>query len=105
MVSSRGYDDSFHGLQQTHDQWSSREGAGRQRRIGPTRSNPPAHRNKPRRNILRGSKPIGGPWISSDLNISNACVMPFRYIIGNHHAFILDISIESLMGINPIKIV
>jgi hypothetical protein len=31
--------------------------------------------------------------------------MPFGYGIGNHRAFILDILIESLVGVDPIKIV
>jgi hypothetical protein len=31
--------------------------------------------------------------------------MPFGYGVGNQGAFILDIPIESLVGINPVKIV
>jgi hypothetical protein len=31
--------------------------------------------------------------------------MPFGYGVGDHHAFILDIPIESLVGINPVKTV
>jgi hypothetical protein len=41
--------------------------------------------------FFQGSKPIDGIWISSNLDISNACVMPFGYGIGDHRAFILDI--------------
>jgi hypothetical protein len=55
--------------------------------------------------FFRGSKPIDGLWVSSNIDISNACVMPFGYGVGDHHAFILDIPIESLVGINPVKIV
>jgi hypothetical protein len=55
--------------------------------------------------FFRGSKPIDGLWVSNDLDISNACVMPFGYSIGNHRAFILDIPIESLVGENLVKIV
>jgi hypothetical protein len=55
--------------------------------------------------FFRGSKPINGMWVSSNLEISNACVMPFGYGIGDHHAFILDIPIESLVGVDPVKIV
>jgi hypothetical protein len=55
--------------------------------------------------FFRGSKPINGMWVSSDLEISNACMMPFGYGIGNHQAFILDIPIESLVGEDPVKIV
>jgi hypothetical protein len=52
-----------------------------------------------------GSKPINGLWISSNLDISNACVMLFRYSVGDHCTFILDIPIKSLVSINPVKIV
>ena len=31
--------------------------------------------------------------------------MPFGYGVGDHRAFIVDIPIESLVGINPVKIV
>jgi hypothetical protein len=52
-----------------------------------------------------GSKPIDGFWVTNDLEVSNASVMPFGYGVGNHRAFIVDIPIESLVGINPVKIV
>jgi hypothetical protein len=55
--------------------------------------------------FFRGSKPIIGMWVSSNLKISNACMMPFGYGIGDHCAFILDIPIESLVGVDPVKIV
>jgi hypothetical protein len=44
-------------------------------------------------------------WVSGDLNISNACVMPFGYGVGDHRAFVLDIPLESMIGIDPVKIV
>ncbi len=49
----------------------------------------------------RGSHPIDGLWASDDLNFSNSCVMPFGYGVGDHRAFILDIPLESLIGVNP----
>jgi hypothetical protein len=55
--------------------------------------------------FFRDSMPIDRLWISSDLDISNACVMPFSYGIGDHCAFILDIPIKSLVGVEPVKIV
>ncbi len=61
--------------------------------------------NSPGATFFRGSKPIDGIWISSDIDTSNACVMPFGYGVGDYCAFILDIPIESLVGINPVKIV
>ena len=50
-------------------------------------------------------KPIDGMWVSGNLNISNACVMPFGYGVGDHRAFVLDIPLESMIGIDPVKIV
>jgi hypothetical protein len=33
--------------------------------------------------FFRGSKPIDGVWATSDVNISNACIMPVGYSISN----------------------
>ncbi len=54
---------------------------------------------------FRGSKPINGLWASSNLDISNACVMSFGYRIGDNCAFVLNIPLESLVGENLVKIV
>jgi hypothetical protein len=50
-------------------------------------------------------KPIDGMWVSGNLNISNACIMLFGYGVGDHRAFVLDIALESMIGIDPAKIV
>ena len=55
--------------------------------------------------FFRGSKPIDGLWVTSDIDISNVCVMPFGYGVGDHHLFVLDVTIESLIGTRPPKIV
>jgi len=55
--------------------------------------------------FFRGSQPIDGLWASADLDISNACLMPFGYGVGDHRAFILDIPLESLVGVSPVRIV
>jgi hypothetical protein len=55
--------------------------------------------------FFQGSKPINGLWISSNLDISNACMMPFGNGIDNHRTFILNIQIESIVGVYPVKIV
>jgi hypothetical protein len=55
--------------------------------------------------FFRGSKHIDGLWVSGDMDISNACVMPFGYGAGDHRTYILDIPIKSLVGVNPVKIV
>ncbi len=44
-------------------------------------------------------------WVSGDLDTSNACVMPFGYGVRDHCAFILDVAIKSLIGMDPVKIV
>jgi hypothetical protein len=54
---------------------------------------------------FRGSQPVDGLWVSTDLDVSNACVMPFGYGVGDHRAFILNIPLESLIGIHPVRIV
>jgi hypothetical protein len=53
---------------------------------------------------FRGSKPIDGFWVTNDIDVSNASVMPFGYGVGDHRAFIVDIPIESLVGHSPVKI-
>jgi hypothetical protein len=62
-------------------------------------------RAHPRATFFRGSKPINGFWVTNDLDVSNVSVMPFGYGVGNHRAYIIDIPIELLVGINPVKIV
>ena len=49
-----------------------------------------------------GKHLIDGLWASDDIDISNACVMLFRYGVGDHQAFVLDIPIESLVGVSPV---
>ncbi len=55
--------------------------------------------------FFRGSKPFDGLWVTSDLDIANVCVVPFGYGIGDHRMFVLDITMESLVGKNPTKVV
>ena len=55
--------------------------------------------------FFRGSQPIDGLWVSDDLDISNACVMPFGYGVGDHRPFVLDIPLQSLIGVNPVRII
>jgi hypothetical protein len=38
--------------------------------------------------FFRGSKPINGLCVSGDIDIRNACVMPFGYGVGDHCAYI-----------------
>ncbi len=55
--------------------------------------------------FFRGLHPIDGLWAAYNLNISNTCIMPFGYGVGDHRAFILNIPLESLIGVNPMWIV
>ena len=55
--------------------------------------------------FFQGKLPIDGLWVLGDLDVSNACVMPFGYGIGDHRAFILDIPLKLLAGVDPVKIV
>ena len=55
--------------------------------------------------FFRGSRPIDGLWVTGDIDVSNVCVMPVGYGVGDHRMFIIDIPIESLIGVDPIKIV
>ncbi len=43
--------------------------------------------------------------MTSNIEIANACVMPFGYGIGDHQMFIIDVTMESLVGKNPTKAV
>jgi hypothetical protein len=55
--------------------------------------------------FFRESKPIDGLWVTSDIEIANACVMPFGYRIDDHRMFVLNITLESLTRRNPTKVV
>jgi hypothetical protein len=55
--------------------------------------------------FFQGSKPIDALWVTRDIEITNACVMPFGYRIGDHQMFILDVTMESLVGKNPTKVI
>ncbi len=57
------------------------------KRIGPT--------------YFHGQQPIDGIWATSNITISNACIMPAGYGVGDHRLFILDIHTLSLMGMGP----
>jgi hypothetical protein len=55
--------------------------------------------------FFRGSKPINGLGVSSNINIANMCIMPFGYGVGNHQMFVLGVTLESLIGKTPTKII
>jgi len=55
--------------------------------------------------FFRGSRPIDGLWVTQDIDISNACVMPVGYGVGDHRLFVIDIPLICLVGEDPIKVV
>ena len=61
------------------------------KRIGPT--------------FFRGSNPIDGVWATLDITVSNACIMPVGYGIGDHRMFIIDFLTSDITGSSPPKVV
>jgi hypothetical protein len=51
--------------------------------------------------FFRGQLPIDGIWATPDITISNACIMPAGYGIGDHRLFIIDIQTSTLIGTAP----
>jgi hypothetical protein len=54
--------------------------------------------------FFRGSNPINGIWATSDITISNACIMPVGYGMGDHRMFIIDFITSDITGTNPPKV-
>ena len=61
--------------------------------------------NKIGATFFRGTKSIDGVWVTSDVVIIGACVMPAGYGIGDHRLFVLDFLTSFLIGHEPPKIV
>ncbi len=55
--------------------------------------------------FFRGSKPINAIWVTSDLKVAHACVMPVGHGVGNHRLFVVDFAMASMIGTCPPKIV
>ena len=55
--------------------------------------------------FFRGTEPIDGIWATSDVVVTNACVMPAGYGVGDHRLFIIDFLTSSLIGASPPRIV
>jgi hypothetical protein len=52
-----------------------------------------------------GSKPIDGIWATSDITVSNACIMPAGYGIGDHRMFVIDFDAEDIIGQAPPRVI
>ncbi len=55
--------------------------------------------------FFRGSELINAIWVTSDLEVAHACVMPVGYGVGDHHLFVVDFSTASMIGTCPPKII
>ena len=55
--------------------------------------------------FFRGTKPIDGVWVTSEVVIIGACVMPAGYGNGDHRILVLEFLTSSLIGHDPPKIV
>ena len=51
--------------------------------------------------FFRGSKPIDGIWATSDLFVTNACIMPVGYGVGYHRLCVLYFTAASFIGKHP----
>ena len=54
---------------------------------------------------FRGSKPIDAVWVTTDIQVAGACIMPAGFGIGDHRLFVIDFVASSLVGDTPRKIV
>jgi hypothetical protein len=47
---------------------------------------------------FRGSEPIDGVWATGDITVTNACVMPVGFGVGDHRLFVVDFATSTLVG-------
>jgi hypothetical protein len=47
---------------------------------------------------FHGSKPINGVWTTGDIIVTNACVMPVGFGVGDHRLFVIDFATTTLVG-------
>ncbi len=52
---------------------------------------------------FQGQLPIDGIWATTNITVTNACIMPTWYAIGDHPLFIIDIHTSSLIGTGPLR--
>ena len=45
-----------------------------------------------------GNEPIDGVWTTGDITVTNACVMPVGFGVGDHQLFVIDFSTTTLAG-------
>ncbi len=54
--------------------------------------------------FFRGQLPINGIWATSDVTITNACIMPAEYRIGDHQLIVINIYTSLLIGMGPPRV-
>ena len=47
---------------------------------------------------FHGSEPIDGVWTTGDITVTNACVMPVGFGVGDYQLFVIDFSTTTLVG-------
>jgi hypothetical protein len=55
--------------------------------------------------FFQGPKPINGVWATSDILVSNACIMPTGYGIGDHQLFVIDFCTQDIIGSQPPRVI
>jgi hypothetical protein len=51
-----------------------------------------------RATYFQGSEPINGIWATGNLMVSNACMMPVGFRVGNHQLFVINFVTPTLVG-------
>jgi hypothetical protein len=54
---------------------------------------------------FRGSEPIDGVWTTGGITVTNACVMPVGFGVGDHQLFVIDFATTTLVGSGATKVV
>ncbi len=54
--------------------------------------------------FFQGSKPIDRVWVTSDVMVCNASIMPAGYGIGDHRLFVIDFASSNIIGNTPPKV-
>jgi hypothetical protein len=47
---------------------------------------------------FRGSEPIDGVWATGDITVTNACVMPVGFGVGDHRLFVINFATTTMVG-------
>ena len=55
--------------------------------------------------FFRNTAPMDWIWATSDVVITNTCIMPAGYGVGDHRLFVIDFLTSSLIGTSPPRIV